>query len=100
MALKLNDQMRPDAGDALLKIVAERLIATLRDSDFIARLGGDEFLIVPSQISERYTTAIVAQKLVEVIGKPYPLKGGGNFYCVIKPKFSIRTCDDSPNCPP
>jgi diguanylate cyclase (GGDEF)-like protein len=70
----VNDQMGHDAGDALLIIVAERLNTTLRDSDFIARLGGDEFLVVLPQISDRETATLVANKLVNAIAKPYPIK--------------------------
>jgi diguanylate cyclase (GGDEF)-like protein len=72
----VNDEMGHDAGDTLLKIVATRLTITLRDSDFIARLGGDEFLIVLPQISDRDTATVVANKLVQAIGKPYSIKGG------------------------
>lgn len=70
----VNDDMGHDAGDALLIIVAERLNVTLRDSDFIARLGGDEFLIVLPQISDKETATLVANKLVNAIAKPYPIK--------------------------
>jgi len=69
----INDDMGHDAGDAVLVIVAERLNTTLRDSDFIARLGGDEFLIVLPQISDRQTATLVANKIVNAIGKPYPI---------------------------
>jgi GGDEF domain-containing protein len=42
----INDSLGHDAGDLLLKIIAERLRNTCRDIDFIARLGGDEFCIL------------------------------------------------------
>lgn len=71
----INDDLGHDAGDALLKQVASRLGATLRDSDYLARLGGDEFLIVVPQISDRETAERVGKKLLEAIGAPYLLAG-------------------------
>lgn len=67
----VNDSLGHDAGDALLKQVAGRIEAALRDSDYVARLGGDEFLIVVPQVSDQETAERVASKLVEVIGAPY-----------------------------
>ncbi len=72
----VNDGMGHDAGDELLKIVAQRAIAVLRDSDFIARLGGDEFLVVVPQLSDQETAGLVANKLVESIAKPFSIRGG------------------------
>ncbi|MEQ1518499.1 MAG: diguanylate cyclase, partial [Usitatibacteraceae bacterium] len=69
----VNDSLGHDAGDALLKQVATRVEAALRDSDYVARLGGDEFLIVVPQVSDQETAERVAKKLVEVIGAPYLL---------------------------
>ena len=69
----VNDSLGHDAGDALLKQVAARIEAALRDSDYVARLGGDEFLIVVPQVSDQETAERVARKLVEVIGAPYSL---------------------------
>ena len=40
----LNDNAGHDAGDQALQITAERLMGTVRHTDFIARLGGDEFI--------------------------------------------------------
>lgn len=42
----INDSLGHDAGDALLKVITERIKSNLRESDFCARIGGDEFLAV------------------------------------------------------
>jgi diguanylate cyclase (GGDEF)-like protein len=66
----INDTIGHDAGDALLKELAQRLKSSLRRSDTVARIGGDEFVVLlhhaPS--SEHYAT--VAQKLIDVVCQP------------------------------
>ncbi len=42
----VNDSLGHDVGDELLKSVASRFEAKLRDNDIIARTGGDEFIVV------------------------------------------------------
>jgi diguanylate cyclase (GGDEF)-like protein/PAS domain S-box-containing protein len=60
----VNDSLGHQAGDDLLKSVAERLQACVRESDTLARLGGDEFaLILPSMQSTLESATDVAQKL-------------------------------------
>lgn len=69
----VNDTLGHDAGDELLRQVSARLSQALRDSDFLARLGGDEFLVVIPQVSEEENAARVAEKLIDVIDRPYLL---------------------------
>jgi diguanylate cyclase (GGDEF)-like protein/PAS domain S-box-containing protein len=56
----INDTHGHEAGDVVLKVVARRLLASVRDSDTVARMSGDEFvLVLANQPSLRYTLRMV-----------------------------------------
>jgi diguanylate cyclase (GGDEF)-like protein len=72
---KVNDQMGHNAGDELLKVVAERLVESMRDSDTISRFGGDEFVVLIENMPERCHAAVVGKKIVDVIKLPIVIDG-------------------------
>lgn len=66
----INDEHGHDAGDAVLRAVAERLQAHMRAGDIVARLGGDEFVILlAGQLSDERLT-ILAQRLERAVRQP------------------------------
>jgi diguanylate cyclase (GGDEF)-like protein len=67
----VNDRLGHEIGDALLKLIAARIRASVRGDDFVARIGGDEFCVLLQDIADAREAAAVAQKLVHEIGKPY-----------------------------
>ena len=70
----INDTMGHAQGDALLRIIAQRLVECVRESDTIARLGGDEFIILLNDIQTSEDASLVAEKLLAVISKPVRLQ--------------------------
>jgi two-component system, cell cycle response regulator len=72
---QVNDTLGHGAGDALLKMVAERLVATVREEDTVARLGGDEFMIALWDVRGAERVATVALKLIEAVSLPYSIEG-------------------------
>jgi diguanylate cyclase (GGDEF)-like protein len=72
---QINDTLGHSAGDQLLQEVASRLKACLRDSDTVARLGGDEFVVLLPELDEEKYVAMVAQKILVAIAKPFVLAG-------------------------
>ena len=69
----VNDTLGHDAGDTLLKSVAQRLRNNTREGDLIARLGGDEFAIVLDDLANPEDIHQIAKKLLDGICQPYQL---------------------------
>jgi diguanylate cyclase (GGDEF)-like protein/PAS domain S-box-containing protein len=71
----INDSQGHAIGDALLKAVAKRLRETLREMDTVSRHGGDEFVILLPEIESASDAALVAEKILAVLGAPYIVDG-------------------------
>ena len=71
----INDTQGHDVGDKLLRSVAERLTACVRDSDVLARLGGDEFVVVCPSASEQESVAVVIQRFMAIFKTPFEIEG-------------------------
>ncbi len=69
----VNDTLGHPVGDELLKAVAERLRANMRDIDTVARFGGDEFAVVMSDMAEPADAAMLAEKLLKCLAEPFHL---------------------------
>jgi diguanylate cyclase (GGDEF)-like protein len=72
---EVNDTLGHGHGDALLKMVAERLTSAVREEDTAARLGGDEFMIALWHVRDVGDVSTVASKLIELISRPFTLDG-------------------------
>ncbi len=71
----INDRFGHQGGDAVLKIVALRLVATTRKADAIARLGGDEFVVLLDNTANREDVILIAEKLLESVRSPILHRG-------------------------
>lgn len=67
----INDTRGHQAGDMLLRQVAERVSGFLNPSCFASRIGGDEFAIILRGLRNVEETAIFAAQLLAEIGRPY-----------------------------
>ena len=65
-----NDTFGHAAGDAVLREVAQRMLAGVRRSDAVARLGGDEFVVVLPGIAARSDAYRIASQLVANLSRP------------------------------
>ncbi len=69
----VNDTLGHDAGDALLRSVADRLTATVRAGDTVGRLGGDEFVVLAEGMSIAAGPELLADRIQEVLSEPFVL---------------------------
>jgi diguanylate cyclase (GGDEF)-like protein len=69
----VNDTQGHPEGDLLLKNVAKRLLAAVRDVDTVARLGGDEFAIILAGIEKPHEAARFAERLSGDLTIPFQL---------------------------
>jgi diguanylate cyclase (GGDEF)-like protein len=73
----VNDTLGHQAGDKLLKEVAERIKATCGDADIAARLGGDEFAVIAMSGGGNllHSVEVLAARLIEAISAPDEIDG-------------------------
>jgi diguanylate cyclase (GGDEF)-like protein len=71
----INDALGHDAGDGLIKSVAERLRAFVGQMDLVARIAGDEFAVLQLETGNVAGAASLARRLCEHLASPYLLNG-------------------------
>ena len=62
-----NDSHGHEAGDTLLKAIAERLRTQMRQGDVVGRLAGDEFIIICEDLDDPATISVLAQRINETL---------------------------------
>jgi diguanylate cyclase (GGDEF)-like protein/PAS domain S-box-containing protein len=71
----VNDSLGHDAGDELLREMAQRLGHCVRGSDTVARLGGDEFVLLLNDHFESHTVLSVLHRVLQEVSRPMVLRG-------------------------
>ncbi|MCC6071989.1 EAL domain-containing protein [Massilia sp. GCM10020059] len=72
---RINDSLSHRVGDEFLKLMAERLRASVRGIDVVARLHGDEFLIAFPETGDPPAIALVVQRVMARIAEPVTVAG-------------------------
>ncbi len=70
---QINDTLGHDTGDTLLRTVATRLVAAVRQEDTVARLGGDEFVIALYELNNSDSVTKLVSKVIQTVSQPYSI---------------------------
>ncbi|WP_242473020.1 GGDEF domain-containing protein [Blastococcus sp. TML/M2B] len=71
---EVNDSLGHDTGDDLLREIAARLTAAVREGDTVGRLGGDEFVVLTRDCAPDEAEAL-AERLRRTLARPFELGG-------------------------
>ena len=66
----VNDKYGHDVGDAVLQVMATRLLEHTRGEDTASRHGGDEFLYLISEPGKEESIASIARRMIRLIQEP------------------------------
>jgi diguanylate cyclase (GGDEF)-like protein/PAS domain S-box-containing protein len=88
-----NDSLGHEAGDKLLKAVADRFTRLLRASDTVGRIGGDEFVILTEGIALIGGPLTVAERIRESLRAPFEVEGFEGMPITVSASIGIATGD-------
>jgi diguanylate cyclase (GGDEF)-like protein len=91
---QVNDAHGHAAGDHLLTVVAERLLAGVRRVDTVSRLGGDEFAVLLDGMDNAEDVYTVADRLLAALQAPTEFNG-----TVLTPRASVGVTLWDGECP-
>jgi diguanylate cyclase len=89
----INDTLGHDAGDELLRAVADRLRSCFPDADTIARLGGDEFAVLLKHTDD---AAGDARRMLEVLRPAFAI---GSHSVAVTASIGTAALDGTPTSP-
>jgi diguanylate cyclase (GGDEF)-like protein/PAS domain S-box-containing protein len=72
---RLNDSLGHDAGDRMLRAVAERMSAAVRPGDTVARIGGDEFVVVLEGVDSSEHAGELLDRILAAVELPLHVDG-------------------------
>jgi diguanylate cyclase (GGDEF)-like protein/PAS domain S-box-containing protein len=75
----INDSLGHALGDQLLRIVGDRLAATVAQAGFVARMGGDEFIVLVVENTATDALANLAERIIACIDQPFEIDGYEQF---------------------
>ncbi|MBZ6078525.1 putative bifunctional diguanylate cyclase/phosphodiesterase [Microvirga puerhi] len=90
----INDTLGHDAGDVLLKEVAERLRRLAQDHDTVARLGGDEFVFVATNADSLVRARAISEQIIADLRQPIR-HGDETFSCHVSIGIACFPAHDS-----
>ena len=67
----INDQFGHPAGDAFLKLAAQRLGLTIRANDILARWGGDEFVLVLTSLQSQEQLKNILDRIISLFAADF-----------------------------
>lgn len=70
---ELNDAFGHEAGDVVLRVVAQRLLGGVRNHDLVARMGGDEFAILLGALRAEHEAEPALRRMLEAVAEPIRL---------------------------
>ena len=71
---QINDSMGHAIGDQLLRSIAHRMTACVRDSDTVSRHGGDEFIVLLPEVAHVRDAIACAENLLAALRRPHQLE--------------------------
>ena len=71
----INDTLGHEAGDRLLRAVADRLRDCVREEDTIARVGGDEFVLLAAGVGDADARTLAEKVLRSITSEPFLIPG-------------------------
>ena len=89
-----NDSFGHEAGDILLRLVADRIRSCVRETDTVARLGGDEFTVILKDLVGTESVEIFAEKILKQLATPFQIN---NNTLHISATIGITLCPQDAN---
>lgn len=93
----INDTMGHEAGDEVLRVIAQRLSSVVREVDTLARIGGDEFILLAIDLADEPDHGIgkIADKCIQMVTEPLKIQ---DVECKLSVSIGIALC--SGKCDP